>query len=74
MTMDDFLFRNESSIIVLYPKSTAAQKWVSDNISIETWQDPNQISIEPQYFDELVAAIISDGFTISATGPTERPC
>jgi hypothetical protein len=70
----DFYFRNESNIVVLFPKSASAQKWVLDNLSLEIWQDPNQMAIEPRLFDEVVAGILLEGLTISASGTIDKPC
>jgi hypothetical protein len=63
----DFYFRNDNSIILLFPKSISAQIWINDNVALETWQDSDSIAIEPRIFDEIVAGIKEEGLTISQT-------
>jgi hypothetical protein len=61
----DFYYRHEGSIIILFPKTVSAQKWVADKIVLDTWQDPDQISIELPLFDDIVAGILLSGLSIS---------
>jgi hypothetical protein len=63
----DFYFRNDNSIILLFPKSVSAQIWINDHVALDTWQDSDNIAIEPRIFDDIVAGTNEEGLTISQT-------
>jgi hypothetical protein len=62
--MTDFVIRNEGSIIILSPISDRARAWVDINLTLETWQDPTAIPIEPRMFEDLADGIVAEGMSI----------
>jgi hypothetical protein len=60
----DFYFRNAISFISLMPVSIRAELWVKENITLESWQDKNEISIEPRLFKEIYDGLIKLGMII----------
>lgn len=63
----DFYFRNSISFTLLMPVSNRAVQWVSKNISLESWQDKNEIAIEPQKFEEIYKGLIHEGMIIKTS-------
>jgi len=61
----DFYFRNEGTIIMLYPQSKQAKSWVENNIALDSWQNSTGIAIEPRYFLDIVEGIKEEGLTIT---------
>ena len=64
MEKSDFTFNDEGTVIFLTPVSERAFKWSSENISLRSWQDKNQIPIEPRMFDDIAEGIKEAGLTI----------
>jgi hypothetical protein len=63
----DFYFRNAISFISLMPVSIRAEQWVKENINLESWQDKNEISIEPRMFEEIYEGLINLGMIIKSS-------
>ncbi len=63
----DFFYRNVGSVILLYPETDKAQKWITENITRTPWLDHDRIEIERGYFEEIGDAIVFDGLTIKGT-------
>jgi hypothetical protein len=61
----DFYYRNDTSVILLFPKTPQAYKWIAENLDLETLQNPDQIEIEPILFDDIIADILLEDLTIS---------
>jgi hypothetical protein len=64
MANTDFYFRNAISFISLMPVSIRAELWVKQNINLESWQDKNEIAIEPRMFDEMYKGLINLGMIV----------
>jgi hypothetical protein len=64
MGKTDFYFRNAISFISLMPVSIRAELWVKENITLEDWQDKNEISIEPLMFDDMYKGLIRLGMVV----------
>lgn len=60
----DFYFRNAISFISLMPVSPRAEVWVNRNIILESWQDKNEISIEPRMFEDIYDGLIKLGMIV----------
>lgn len=60
----DFYFRNAISFISLMPVSPRAEVWVNKNIILESWQDKNEISIDPRMFKDIYDGLIRLGMTV----------
>jgi len=67
MINTDFYFRNAISFILLMPVSTRAEQWVKENITLESWQDKNEIAIELRMFDDLYKGLINLGMIVEPT-------
>ena len=61
----DFLFVNDFSIILLIPQSEGAREWVNENLALESWQNSEQVAIEPRYFGNIYEGIVNEGFLIA---------
>ena len=64
MVKTDFYFRNAISFISLMPVSIRAELWVKENITLEEWQDKNEIAIEPRMFEDMYKGLIKIGMVI----------
>jgi len=64
MAKRDFTFRNEVSLIMLYPQNKRAENWVRENIVLDTWQNIHAVAIEPRYFGEILHGITYSGLGI----------
>jgi len=64
----DFSFCNVGSVIMLYPETDKAHKWILENISRTPWQDRDRVELERRYFEEIEDAIIFDGLRIERSG------
>ena len=64
MANTDFYFRNSISFISLMPVSIRAELWVKQNINLESWQDKNEIAIEPRMFDDMYKGLINLGMIV----------
>jgi hypothetical protein len=53
----DFFVRFCGSIIMLIPDTDTAREWVADFINIDEWQNPDQIAIDPRYWDAIAEGI-----------------
>ncbi len=69
LTMEkiDFYFRNAISFISLMPVSPRAELWVNNNIILESWQDKNEISIEPRKFEDIYNGLINLGMVVKSS-------
>lgn len=63
----DFYFRNAISFILLMPVSNRAEQWVNKNITLESWQDRNEIAIEPRMFEEIYEGLINAGMIVKTS-------
>ena len=64
MNTPDFYFNNCGTIITLTPQTDKARQWIKQNLQLDSWQDPDQVPIEPRLFDDIHAGIINDSLTI----------
>jgi hypothetical protein len=64
MGKTDFYFKNAISFISLMPVSIRAELWVKENINLESWQDKNEISIEPRMFEGIHEALLRLGMIV----------
>jgi hypothetical protein len=60
----DFYFRNAISFISLMPVSVRAELWVKENLNLESWQDKNEISLEPRMFEGIYEGLINLGMVV----------
>jgi hypothetical protein len=60
----DFYFRNAITFISLMPVSVRAELWVKENINLESWQDKNEISLEPPIFKDIYEGLINSGMIV----------
>jgi len=61
----DFYFRNEGTIIMLYPQSKQAKSWSEQMYNNATIIHCFVIAIEPRYFLDIVEGIKEEGLTIT---------
>lgn len=67
MANTDFYFRNAISFISLMPVSIRAELWVKNNITLESWQDKNEISIEPRIFEKIYQGLLNEGMVVKTS-------
>ena len=61
--MRDFLFADHGSIIAIVPLTTAAVKWLDDNVVSEPWQwQGGALCLDRRYARDLTDAITAVGF------------
>jgi hypothetical protein len=63
----DFYFRNAISFTLLMPISNRAEQWVTKNIKLESWQDRNEIAIEPRMFEDIYEGLINSGMIVKTS-------
>lgn len=62
--MPDFLLQDGGSIVLLYPQNNDAKAWIKHNLSLNDWQNPCRIAIEPRYIEDIVCGVRGDGLRI----------
>ena len=60
----DFTYANHGGLVILSPKSGAAEHWVAENLPADAQTWCGGIVIESRYFDHIVAGIEDDGLSI----------
>jgi hypothetical protein len=60
----DFEFSNVGTIVFIQPLSAEARKWSTENIIVESWQNPDNIEIEPRLFDDIAEGIKDAGLSL----------
>jgi len=63
----DFKLENHGSLFLLQPLSSAAKKWMSQNLPVDSpktqfWNEA--IVIEPRYVSSIVDGIVGDGLVL----------
>jgi len=66
MKKKDFHAVNDGSIILLLPLTDQGRQFIDEYLSIDSWQDPQRVAIEPRYWPDISAAIAEQGLTIEA--------
>ena len=68
----DFIFRNEGTIGVLFPKTDVAEQWLTDNVGAEAQYfcgcapSDRGLVIEHRYVQDILFGIHNDGLTFQA--------
>lgn len=65
MKTKDFIYSDTGSIIWLTPKTRKAVKWIERNLIQESFVNPDNVPIDPRYFDEVYEAIQRNDLLIS---------
>ncbi len=64
----DLEFHNHGSVVTLQPLTDAGREWVNEKISLDDWQSPSNIAIEPRYVADLVEGAKDDGLEVKLYG------
>ena len=61
--MTDFTVENHGSLLLIWPNTVEASKWLADHVEEEAqWFGP-ALSVEPRYLQSLVEGLREDGFS-----------
>lgn len=64
--MSDFLMMNHGSIVILEPKTDAAEDWMLANLPEDApaWGRKG-VAIEARYVGDILAGLFADGYTLT---------
>ncbi|HTY74946.1 MAG TPA: hypothetical protein VMD05_05195, partial [Candidatus Nanoarchaeia archaeon] len=61
----DFVVKNEGSIFILRPVSTAAKDWANEHIPEDATHFGGGIVVEHRYIQDIIDGIKGDGLTVT---------
>jgi hypothetical protein len=56
---------DHGSIVMVCPRTKAADKWIEENVALESWQwFGGGFAVEPRYLENLMAGMLCSGLIV----------